>query len=122
MTYDLEERLDGTCLVIRLGGALTVADHRELLERIIDRIRHTGATSLLVDNRALTPAYDLSEAYFIVEGYVERRDMPRLATAIVCSPENRDRMRAFEDMAINRGFPVRTFESEEAARAWLDDA
>ena len=98
-----------------LRGVVTASDHTELLAWIRASIRHAGAVRLLIrleEFAGWNPGALLDSASWLAD------DEAVLQIAIVGQPEWK--LGVFTMMAQPlRGLPIRYFETESAARAWL---
>lgn len=76
---------------------------------------------LLIDVRGMTGGLDTLETYDVagheLPGHEDVRRV--LRSAILDLPENIERIRFFETVAVNRGLNVRVFAAEEPAIEWL---
>lgn len=76
---------------------------------------------LLIDIRGMTGGLDTLETYEVAGHELPGHEGVRriLRSAILDLPENIERIRFFETVAINRGLNVRIFADEDQAVAWL---
>lgn len=83
--------------------------------------REMGVLHLLIDIREMTGGLDTIETFEVAgHGIPSQTNARRLIrSAILDHPENLERIRFFETVAINRGFVVKIFDDEEKAVRWL---
>ena len=76
---------------------------------------------VLIDLRSMSGGLDTLETYDVAGRELPRQEAVRrvLKSAILDRPENIERIRFFETVAVNRGLNVRVFADEETAVEWL---
>jgi len=76
---------------------------------------------LLIDVRSMSGSLDTLETYDVAGRELPRQRAVRrvLRSAILDRPENIERIRFFETVAVNRGLNVRVFADEAPAVEWL---
>jgi hypothetical protein len=76
---------------------------------------------LLIDVRGMSGALDTLETFEFAGHELPRREAVRrlLRSAILDRPENIERIRFFETVAVNRGLNVKIFADEDKAIEWL---
>jgi hypothetical protein len=104
-----------------LGGVRTPETLMEAASRVTAFCRARGIARVLIDLRPMSGGLDTLETYEVAGHELpKQRNVRRfLRSAILDHPENIERIRFFETVAVNRGLNVRVFADEENAVEWL---
>jgi len=121
MNYEIElfER-DGFVAAV-LSGVRTPETLIKAAVRATSFCSERQVKHLLIDLRDMTGGLDTLETYEVAGRELPRQEAVRrvLRSAILDRPENIERIRFFETVALNRGLNVRVFADEGLAVEWL---
>lgn len=121
MTYELEIAEKDDFVVTVLSGVRTPETLIAAASKTTVFCKERGYSRLLIDLRKMSGGLDTLETFEVAgHGIPNQKHVRNLVrSAIVDHPENLDRIRFFETVAINRGFNVKVFSDEARAVAWL---
>ncbi|MEE4272277.1 MAG: hypothetical protein V2I67_11415 [Thermoanaerobaculales bacterium] len=108
-------------VVATFSGTRTPEALLEVATATIGHCREHEMSLVLLDLRPSSGGLDTIETYEIAGHSLPRQDGARQLArlAILDRPENLERIRFFETVAVNRGLAVRSFGDEEHALRWL---
>jgi hypothetical protein len=104
------------CAVTGRNSSATVAGY---MEDIMRECLARGVLRVLIEERLEGPRLGMMEVFGLVSRGSVRFQRALEAMAYVDANSEGDVMRFAEDVAVNRGFPVRVFASVAAAEKWL---
>jgi hypothetical protein len=83
--------------------------------------KERGISHLLIDIRGMSGELDTLETYDVAGQELPNQPNARrlIRSVILDHPENLERIRFFETVAVNRGLMVKVFDDEDAAVRWL---
>lgn len=120
-TWRVERDEGSACLTLIFSGRLTRQDCIRATKALLDARVGEGPHGVLVDVRHAVCGLGVGDIYAIPamweHGQVHRGSA--LALLAVASSANRRDVAFFETTCLNRGWNVRAFDNEVAARAWL---
>lgn len=121
MTYELEFAENDDYAVAILSGVRTPETLIAAASKTTAFCRDRGFSRVLIDLRKMSGGLDTLQTFEVAgHGIPSQKHVRKLVrSAILDHPENLDRIRFFETVAINRGFNVRVFSDEARAIAWL---
>jgi hypothetical protein len=106
---------------LRLAGAMTVREHREARDELLERCRKAGVRRILIDAYELLDPPAPAELFNFASGWPAiLLHTPVVVAGILPRTDAARRWwRLGEDTAVNRGLISHPFETREEARAWL---
>jgi hypothetical protein len=120
MTVTLSLSPDGTYVVARVVGQLPLLQARQAIAETASMVKSLGATKLLVDIRKRKPRPAV-EDFSLGEFVAADPTLRRLRTALLVRGPL-DGPIFLETVARNRGVKVRSFDTDDAAVAWLHES
>ena len=117
MSERLQVRADGDVVVVSLQGKTSMMLSIEAVLRAVWTARKAEARGLLFDIRE-TVSDDFHSRVLKLAAEAPRMGTTRYPVAVVGVADD-PRLRFIEDVGVNRGMRVRTFQDFEAARAWI---
>jgi len=112
--YQISFSVNDGILEIILTEEFVSSSLEELQNEVADIIEAKGVKNVLVDVRAFNGRANIIETYASV-----RRPLPKVNTAFVDTPENKDIASFLEDTAQNAGRSLKHFTDIDKARTWL---
>lgn len=117
-TYELDKET-GICTVHVTGTYRRLEDTLTMQDFVCRLNEETGCTFLLFDMRDAEIASSTTKTYYTVAEQAETHPALRKMKTAVLYPVITDDARFFENVAYNRGFPLRAFDSYGEAVTWL---
>jgi hypothetical protein len=107
---------------IRLSGAVSIDDLRNMTEEASGVARSTGSERIMVDTSALTATVPISDIFDMPRFYSELGVDRGLKVAVIMPaiPELQKDVRFYETVCQNRGFDVTAFSTSDEAVAWFE--
>lgn len=121
MSYELTtEKKDGY-LKATVSGTRSFETVLAFIKDVLTACTKEEAKKLLVDLRAFKGQIDTLEAFMIPDKYFPELEYRKVLArcAIIDLGEYKDRGQFFENVAVNRGFPLRFFREPDEAVQWL---
>jgi len=121
MSYELATQKNDGYLQVTASGTRSFETVLALTRDILSACSQEEMKKALVDLRGLRGQLDTLEAFMIPDQYFPELQYRKvlLRCAIVDLEEYQDRVRFFENVAVNRGFSIRFFMDPEEAVKWL---
>lgn len=121
MSYELEIVEKSGYVVAVLKGVRTPETLLAAAARTTTFCSERQISHLLIDLKGMTGRLDTLETFDIAGHELPRQKAVRrvLRSVILDHPENVERLRFFETVAINRGLNVKVFSDEDQAVEWL---
>ena len=117
MTVEQQFHDQNDHLFVVAEGERTAEGLQQAHEQLADYCRANSTTHVLVDARKVRGALGTMDLYELASGLQPIRDAGVERLAIVM---NADEIDGFaENVAVNRGYPIRMFSKVDTARAWL---
>lgn len=104
-----------------LTGVVTLADAREEIRLTLELIEQHGSRRILSDCSACEMQISISEAYKLpqIQEDAGSSKLYKIAVIPPASKAGRELVKFYEDVCVNRGWPVRICETRDEALAWL---
>ena len=120
MTYALTAEKDGEILRARATGKRTLETVLGLMRDIYEMNAQHRCSMILVDIAELEGRLKTLDSFELVTtGFSSVRDGAVVKCAIVVGTELDDNYGYLENLAVNRGFNLKMFESTKGAEEWL---
>ena len=125
MELTLNIRDDDGLLYATYSGEFSLAEAEETFLRILENVEQHKLLKVIVDGLAITGAPTTFERFLYGEFVAEKVNTLRARTllsprfAYILIPPVRDPDRFGENVAVNRGMLIKTFESRDNALEWL---
>lgn len=121
MDYEFEMLEEDGYVVAALGGIRTPETLITVAARTTAFCNERQIKRVLIDIRRMSGGLDTLETYEVAGHEIPRQESVRraLRAAILDRPENIERIRFFETVAVNRGLNVKVFADEDLAVEWL---
>ncbi len=120
MPYRIERDEEQRCVRVWLEGSVSRAEREEFRTAAVETLKEAGWWHILIDVTASEPGMSWADDFEYTAGH-QGKLPPRLRTAILHPPEDTERFRFVETVALNRGMKMKGFVDEAAALAWLLD-
>ena len=116
--YQLHVERRPDFLLVRVTGTNSAETVMQYLQDVYDECHRQDCFRVLIDEQLAGPRLDVSEVYSIAsDGSMSAMGVYQ---AIAYVDQSMGEIRDFlENVAVNRGLPIRTFGSVEAAESWL---
>ena len=104
-----------------LTGVVSAVDVEAAFRETLGLCVHHDVWLVLADATAMTAAHSIIDIYEMLTAIADLGVQDRFREALVCptDPVAYDRVRFWEDAAVNRGLACAAFLTEDAAVAWL---
>ena len=125
MELTLDICADSGLLHATYSGEFSLAEAQNTFLQILDGIEHHKARKVVVDGKTLTGEPTTLERFLYGEFTAEKVQVLRMRTglspkfAYILIPPVLDSRRLGENVAVNRGMLVKTFENLDNALEWL---
>ncbi len=121
--YDLKSKKIGDILYIEIIGKRTIGTVWAIAQRVVDLCKEQNIHRLFVDARKIKGLVSTSSVFSLGADRFEEIEWSSVIhkTAVVDNEEYAEKNRFFEDVAHNRGFRVRFFDSIIDALEWLNE-
>jgi hypothetical protein len=121
MTYEIKVAKDGTYIIGKISGSLTLETAQELAKEYTAIIGATGIKRVLNDVRGVRDDMSTISSFDYAYKDVQSIGLPRDIRAAILADEG-DRSHHFQEtVAHNAGYQVKIFHAFEQAVAWLTD-
>jgi hypothetical protein len=119
VSYQLSIELKAGYLHCRVTGENTTRNVAGYMEEVMRECATRGVPRVLIEEQLTGPRLPTFEVFAMVSRGTVRFQRTLIAMAYVDVNAVGDGMRFAEDVAVNRGFPVRVFTTVAAAEEWL---
>jgi hypothetical protein len=127
-SIELKQHVEGDVLLVALAGIFSLKAAKHCFLEVLEVARRHKVKKVQVDGRALRGEPTTMERFyygeFAAREYVKFADsqdtLPKFAYVLVIPVL--DPGRFGENVAVNRGMAVKTFDNVAEAKAWLDTA
>jgi hypothetical protein len=111
----------GDYVIAKLGGVRTPETVLAAASDAADYCRDHGFKRVLIDIREMRGGLDTLETFEVAgRNLPQQNGIRRLTRSVILDlPENVERIRFFETVAVNRGLIVKVFDDERLAVEWL---
>ena len=122
MPWEIQHVPEKEMLVVTTTGPVSDDEARALTNRAIALLKDTQSTRVLGDCRGMRSGPSLAAVYWLVNGYANRGvpRQTRIALVHSRSPHAVELAQFYETVCFNRRYEAKTFDSSEAAEAWLN--
>ncbi|MDJ0834106.1 MAG: STAS/SEC14 domain-containing protein [Gammaproteobacteria bacterium] len=118
MSFTCELNQDHEYVICVMSDKMTLDDHNQVREQAAVLLKQQGWNRLLVDARQIDAKMSLTEDYQFTESH--RSNLPvTIHLAVIHRPEETERFRFIETVAVNRGQNMKIFTDADAAITWL---
>ncbi len=118
MSFSCELNRDKKYVICIMSDKMTLDDHQLVRERAAALLKEQGWNRLLVDARSIDAEMSLTEDYQFTESH--RNNLPvTIHLAVIHRPQETERFRFIETVAVNRGQNMKIFTDADEAVAWL---
>ncbi len=119
MTYKLAFQNRHNYLYAKVSGENSIENVKRYLEEVLQKCKDTGCSLLLIEDQLDGPRLNTMNMFEIAsEGSIQYRGHFK-AIAYVDTNAEGELMQFAETVAVNRGTPVKFFQSEGEAEKWL---
>jgi hypothetical protein len=121
MSWEIQYVPEKETLVLAATGPLSDEEAKQLTGRAIALVQETQATRVLGDFRRMQSGPSLAAVYWLVNEYANRGVPRQTRIAVVHSraPRAVELAQFYETVCYNRQYEAKSFDSNEAAEAWL---
>ena len=122
MPWEIQHVPEKEILVVTTTGPVSDDEARALTNRAIALLKDTQSTRVLGDCRGMRSGPSLAAVYWLVNEYANRGvpRQTRIALVHSRSPHAVELAQFYETVCFNRRYEAKTFDSSEAAEAWLN--
>lgn len=118
MSFSCELNQDHEYVICIMSDKMTLDDHKQVREQAAVLLKEQGWNRLLVDARQIDAKMSLTDDYQFTESH--RSNLPvTIHLAVIYRPEEIERFRFIETVAVNRGQNMKIFTDADEAVAWL---
>lgn len=120
MPYRINIKENQEYILVDQYGEVNVDEVDEIRDSIFKLVADSGLSRVLVDVRSVTNDLSVTDSFNITLDHVNYPTaFPKPRAALITRPDQQESAKFIENVAVNRGLPIRAFTDLEQGLKWL---